>query len=395
MSAIHNRREWLRRGLLSAGALSFAPQLMWSETVTRSSEAKCKFLYNNKSFNEYTPPRLPDPDKLKARLMWNENPYGPSPKAAEAFSKAAIRGNHYSWNSLNALIEKIADREKVPPENVMMGPGSSDLLEKTALVCFGQGGHIVTGDPCYMSLVHVAEAMGGKWKAVKLTEDNQHDLDAMEAAIDDETRMVYITNPNNPTGTTTNAKKLMDFCRRVSEKVPVFIDEAYLELSANGMKDSMAPLVAEGKNVFVSRTFSKIHGMAGLRIGYMLGREDMLKGINKITRGGMGITGPSLLAASASMDDDGFLSECREKISAARQCTCKVLDEKNIVYLPSQTNFVIFPIPMAGDVFLEKVYEDMVGVRAFKFWQKDWCRVSMGTPEEMDFFAETLHKIIS
>ncbi|MGS2763369.1 pyridoxal phosphate-dependent aminotransferase [Sinomicrobium sp. M5D2P9] len=395
MPTIHNRREWLKKGMLSIGAVALAPHTMWSENVIRSGKEHHKFLYNSRSFNEYTPPKLPDLDKLKARLMWNENPYGPSPKAVEAFQKNVAKGNHYSWNTLNALVGKISEKEGVKPENIMMGPGSSDLLEKVALVYFRDGGNIVTGDPCYMSLVHVAESMGARWKAIRLTKDNQHNLDAMEAAIDENTKMVYITNPNNPTATITDAKKLYDFCSRVSEKVPVFIDEAYLELSANGMKDSMAPLVAQGKNVFVSRTFSKIHGMAGLRIGYMLGNEGSLEDINKITRGGMGITGPSIAAASASMDDTDFLSECGEKLANARKFTCQLLDSKKIAYLPSQTNFIIFPIAVEGDVFLEKIYEEMVGVRVFKFWERDWCRVSMGTPEEMDVFAQTLDKIIS
>ncbi|MEE2771228.1 MAG: histidinol-phosphate transaminase, partial [Bacteroidota bacterium] len=252
----------------------------------------------------------------------------------------------------------------------------------------------VSADPSYMSLVAVAEAAGGSWKSVKLTSDYQHDLDAMEAAIDSDTKLVYITNPNNPTATITDTDKMKDFCRSVSKKVPVFIDEAYIELSDGGMANSMAALVAENENILVSRTFSKIHGMAGLRIGYMIGKSETLEMINQITRGGMGITGPSIAAASASMDDTEFLASCRTKLVDARKYFTSYLDSRNISYMPSQTNFVIFPIEVAGDEFLSKVYERDMAVRAFKFWDQDWCRVSMGKMEEMELFTGALNEIL-
>ncbi|QLE01343.1 histidinol-phosphate aminotransferase family protein [Galbibacter sp. BG1] len=392
----NSRREWFKKGALAAGALALTPMDIWGKAVEEASVKKQKFIFDAGygGLNEFTPPKFPDLSTVKARLLWNENPYGPSPKASIAFQKAVYEGNHYSWNSLGNLVDKISKKEGVSPQQIMMGPGSSDLLEKTAMVYFKNGGNVVCGDPCYMSLVHVAKASGGDWKPVKLTKDFQHDLEAMEAAIDKNTKLVYITNPNNPTATITDTKKLYDFCERVSEKVPIFIDEAYIELSEGGLANSMAPLVAKGKNIFVARTFSKIYGMAGLRIGYMLGNAESLKKINEITRGGMGITGPTIAAASASMEDEVFLSECKSKITYAKKFTYNLLNEKGINYLPSQTNFVLFPIPLKGDEFLEKIYEHKVVVRTFNFWDQDWCRVSMGTEEEMNYFAKAINEIL-
>ena len=388
------RRDWIKKSLLSIGAATVAPQFLWSKQVETARAANSKFLYHQNGFNEYLPPKFPDLETLKARLMWNENPYGPSTLAAEAFQKSVFDGNHYSWKSLGELTTKIAEKEGVSPENVMMGPGSSDLLEKTALVFFQNGGNVISADPSYMSLVAVAEAAGGSWKRIKLTSDYQHDLKGMEAAIDKDTRLVYITNPNNPTATITNTKALKEFCERVSKKVPVFIDEAYIEFSEGGLNNSMAPLIAEGKNVLVSRTFSKIYGMAGLRIGYMLGHKETLNAINEITRGGMGITGPTIAAASASMDDVEFVSNCRRDLIDARKYFEDYLKSRDISFMPSQTNFVIFPLEMAGDEFLEKVYAKDMAVRAFKFWKQDWCRVSMGKMEEMELFTEALNEIL-
>jgi len=390
-----NRREWLKKGFLTFGAMALVPSEIWSNTVIDARQNNRKFLYQNPVFDEFTPPEFPDLSTVKARLVWNENPYGPSKKAAKAFQEKVFDGNHYSWKPLGELVKKIAKKEGITAEQIMMGPGSSDLLEKTALVLFQHGGNIVSADPSYMSLVSVAKAFGGNWKAIKLTEDYQHDLEAMEAAIDDQTKLVYITNPNNPTATITDAKKLKDFCKRVSDKVPVFIDEAYLELSDKGEANSMVSLIAEGKNVLISRTFSKIHGMAGLRIGYMLGSTVLLEKIQKITRGGMGISGPTIAAANASMDDTEFLASTKQKIIDAKTYTTNFLKEMGITPMPSETNFLIFPIQMDGNEFLEKIYDKKVVVRAFKFWDQNWCRVSIGTMEEMKIFTESISEILA
>ena len=162
-----------------------------------------------------------------------------------------------------------------------------------------------------MSLINVVNSIGGSWKSVKLTKEYEHDLDKMESEIDSKTKLIYITNPNNPTATITDSKKLYDFCDSVSTRVPVFIDEAYLEISKGGLKNSMVGLVSKGRDVIITRTFSKIHGMAGLRLGYMVATEERLKKINKITRGGMGIAGPTIHAAIESLNDNYFLESSK------------------------------------------------------------------------------------
>ena len=390
-----SRRQWLKKGTLSLGALALMPNDIWSLNVADAQKVNSPFLYPTKNvFNEFTPPLLNEEDDLVI-LRANENPYGPPPKSAAAFQKEVFTGNRYSWQTLNDLKAKIAENEGITPDQILMGPGSSDLLEKVAMVFFQKGGDVISADPSYMSLITVTKSVGGAWKSYKLLGDAQHDLDAMEAGIDENTKLVYICNPNNPTGSITDAKKLKAFCSRVSEKVPVFVDEAYIELSNNGIKDSMNTLVAEGKNVIVARTFSKIHGMAGLRIGYIIGKKETLDIISEITRGGMGITGPSIAAARTSLDNEAFLNSCKTKITAARKYTLSFLKENNFSYLPSETNFVIFEIPMEGPDFLKQIYGKKVAVRAFKFWDKNWCRVSIGTMDEMKKFTTAISEIFA
>lgn len=392
----NNRRDWIKKSALIVGAMALTPYDIWAKKSLEAQQNNEPFLYpEHFAFNEFTPPKTFNFATVKARLGWNENPYGPSKKATEAFIKAVPEGNLYCWMQLQDLIKKVADFEGVKPTQVLMGPGSTDLLERVGVYFFKNEGNIVSADPSYMSLVDTAKAAGATWKSVGLTETYEHDLAAMQKAIDADTKLVYITNPNNPTGTTTNRQKLYDYCEKISEKVPVFIDEAYLELSDGGLKNSMVPLVKEGKNVMVARTFSKVHGMAGLRIGYMVANEEIIEALSKFTIPGFGITGPSIAAASASLDDKENIKECTEKLVETRNKCMSFLKKKKINYLPSQANFVIFEIPVDGQEFQKKIGDKGIFIRTFKFWDKNWCRVSMGKPEEMDLFYSALTELMN
>lgn len=390
-----NRRNWLKTSALTAGGFLAAPYLGFSrnETLPLTLDEAGNAVYSP-FFKEFLPDVVREFPPLEAKLNANENPYGPSPMALEALKNAAAGGNRYAWKELFQLIEKIATFENVSPKNIMMGPGSSDLLEKTAMVLFMNGGNVVSADPAYMSLIRVAEAAGGTWKPVPLKDDWSHDLEAMEQAIDSETKLVYICNPNNPTGTITDSKALLEFCSRVSEQVPVFVDEAYLWFLDEGAKHSMVSLVNEGKNVIIARTFSKIHGMAGLRVGYAVAQEKTLNELQRITRAGMGISYPSVFAALAAMDDTEFLTTSRERNAEARSYTFKTLKSMGFEPVPSHTSFMIFPIEMEGKAFLDKMTAEKVGVRAFQFFDKKWCRVSMGTLDEMKLFTQALAKVM-
>ncbi|MCA0958800.1 histidinol-phosphate aminotransferase family protein [Muricauda ruestringensis] len=391
-----NRRDWIRKSVLTAGGAMALPYMGLAETpkAPLTLDAEGNAIYSP-FFKEYLPKPEDLMPELAAKLNANENPYGPSPMAMEAFKNSVSGGNRYAWKELFQLVDKIADFEKVESKNIMMGPGSSDLLEKTAMVFFKDGGNVVSADPSYMSLIRVAESVGATWKPVPLKEDWSHDLKAMEEAIDDQTKLVYICNPNNPTGSMTDHEELVDFCSRVSEKVPVFVDEAYLWFLEDGAKKSMVSLINQGKNVIIARTFSKIHGMAGLRVGYIVALEETLDRLKKITRGGMGITLPSVYGAIAAMDDADFIDKSRTLNAECREYVYSSLKQLGIdSYVPSSTSFIIFPIQMEGKPFLEQMTELKVGVRAFQFMDQNWCRVSMGTMEEMKTFTSALNKVL-
>ena len=395
MKTTVNRRDWLKRGVLTAAGVMVSPYLAQGAFSNRTIrlDAQGNLPYTP-FFKEYLPYAVDRPVELMAKLNANENPYGPSPMAVEAIVKYAGNGNRYAWKELYDLMDKIAVKEGVKQDNIMMGPGSSDLLEKTAMVFFQKGGNIVSADPAYMSLIKVAEATGATWKAIPLKKDWSHDLAAMEAAIDSETKLVYICNPNNPTGSMTEHAELLDFCSRVSTKVPIFIDEAYLGFLEDADKKSMVSLIAQGKNVIIARTFSKIQGMAGIRVGYVVAQPATLEIIQAVTRGGMGISLPSIHGAMASMDDIEFQNKSRALNKECREYVYENLKRMGFEYIPSSTSFIIFPIEMEGKGFLEKMTALGVGVRAFDIMGKNWCRVSMGTMDEMKLFTAALEKVL-
>ncbi|EAZ82563.1 pyridoxal phosphate-dependent aminotransferase [Algoriphagus machipongonensis] len=384
-----NRRDWMKTSLLSAGALVASPSFALPKKAASGA-----FHYAPESIlGEYLPDFPISEPKMLAKLNANENPYGPAPEVVKAIANTAGIGNRYGHGEAKVLIDMIAEKEGVSPDHIMLGPGSTDLLEKVAITRFKDGGNVISADPSYMSLINTAQSMGGSWKPVPLASDYGHDLDAMEKAIDAETKLIYVCNPNNPTGSITDSEKLKAFCSKVSEKTPVFVDEAYLEFLENPESKSMVGLVAEGKDVIVARTFSKIHGMAGLRIGYMVATPERIESVTQYVRSTMGLCVTSLNGAIASMKQNKFLTECRGYNSECRHFTHDAITSLGYDIIPSHTSFMIFPIAMDGKEFMKGMYDSGVGIRVFNINDKDWCRVSMGTKSEMEIFVETFKKV--
>ncbi|MDR1877268.1 MAG: histidinol-phosphate aminotransferase family protein [Flavobacteriaceae bacterium] len=392
-----DRRTWLKTSLVAAGGLVLAPKISLS-APTKTPTAPAKLGAKSIMWEVDYPAYHNAEPHLQARLNLNENPYGPAPSVRAAISEAISLGNRYGHGDVATLIEMIAEKEGVKPENIMLGPGSTDLLEKTAITRFMKGGgNIVSADPSYMSLVNTSQAAGAVWKPIPLTADYQHDLPAMEAAIDKDTKLVYVTNPNNPTASLTDATKLRAFCSKVSAKVPVFLDEAYLEFLDNPKASSMVGLVAEGKDVIVARTFSKIHSMAGLRVGYIVATVERIKSITDLVRSTMGLCVTSVKGAIASMKDTAFEANCKSLITEGRGYVCDELKKLGYAYIPSYTNFVLFPLREKQDAdpkaFNKAMVDKGVGIRIFNIANKNWGRVSIGTMDELKLFSQVFKQV--
>lgn len=381
-----NRRTWLKKSAIAAGGIFGATTLLSSEVFGKPAFGMIPYKGNLLLTEDYTAPVA----DIKARLSANENPWGPSKKAVAAIAESAGRGNRYMYSSAMKMVDLLASEEGVKGDNILMAAGSTDILEKTAFALCMKGGNVISADPSYMSLVRTATSIGATWKNIPLKPDYSHDLAAMEKAIDSETKLVYICNPNNPTGTLTSIDEIKSFCKRVSAKVPVFIDEAYLELLEDHKSQTAVSLVQEGYDVIICRTFSKIHGMAGLRMGYMVAKPERIKMIKTLVRTEMGICLTSLEGAMASVKDLEFQDFTRKSVKEGREYTFDVLKKAGFNPIPSYTNFILFPLQMPTKTLVDKMVESGISVRGFEISGKPYGRVSIGTMDEMKMFAKAI-----
>lgn len=298
----------------------------------------------------------------------------------------------YPNSESRVLLDTLAEKERVPRDQILIGSGSGEVLEAYGASLGGEGGNVVTAWPSYGQLVGAMERRGSTIVNVPLNERLELDLKAMAAAITAETQCVYICNPNNPTGTMVDPEKLRAFAIEVSPQVPVFIDEAYLECSDDFGANTMVDLVAAGHNVTVSRTFSKIYGMAGQRIGYAVVPADLSKAVRSRITGGTNLL--AMVGAQASLEDPGYVESMRLKIKAGRDALMAVLEELGCRCAEPQGNFVFFQSGIPHGEFRPAMRAEGVMVGRLFPPYEDWCRLSIGTPDEMTVAHAALHKVI-
>jgi histidinol-phosphate aminotransferase len=322
------------------------------------------------------------------RMSSNENPYGPSQLAIAAMEAAFSKSNLYG--GIEAQILALQSRiEKVPVESITMSAGSGEILQIGALLVSWQPGSIVAAYPTYDQLTRAAEQFGNTIIRVPVNQETMAiDLDAMYQAIRPDTRMVYLCNPNNPLPTIIEKKALEDFVRTVSKDRLVFIDEAYYEYVDNPAFSSMMPLVAEGlNNLIIARTASKIHGFAGLRVGFGFAHPDLIARMNQAMTGSVNILAQH--AAYASYQDQEFQNFSRAKNREGLAILEGMYQELGLRYVQSNANFSFFETGIDVADFRKAMadYDIAVG-RPFPPFTT-WARVSIAKPEEMTYFVQT------
>jgi len=374
MSLHINRRQWLKTSALAAAGL----------TASRSAHA-LNLINTTERFS-------PENDEL-ILLDQNENPYGISKRTKQAIIDSVNLSNRYAHEELRELRDLIADHENVPSDHVILGAGSTEIFSLAGLIYGLNGGEILVADPSYFGFINYIKKIDGTLRLVPLDEELVHDLDEMERRYTQDMNLVYLCNPNNPTGTIVNGFRMRSFCEEVSRHTVVFVDEAYHELVDDEMYSSMIDLVRKEYNIIISRTFSKIHGLAGLRVGYGIAKADIIKKFRRIQTNFAPIGILSMSAAIASYRDTEFIRLCKRKNRESKEYFYKVLDRLGYEYIPSHTNFVLFKINRDADEFVKEILKHRIKVRPFKFNGINWCRVSMGTKEEMFQLASVMEKI--
>jgi histidinol-phosphate aminotransferase len=383
MTTNMNRRRWLKSGSLLAGAFALGNPLEFTNPAHARPVAVQA---------ADVPPW--DYENMKARLTSNENPFGPSPKARQAMMDAIRDSWMYAKLGKKELRGMIARMWDVDEDHVMLGAGSTEILMAAAQHYGQKGNKILAGDLTYMSLIRRAcYEYGAELVTAALTPDLDYDFNRMADYVQDDISLVYLCNPNNPTGKLAPATDMKAFCAAASAKKPVFVDEAYIDYQPDAAEQSMISLVKEGKDVIVARTFSKVHAMAGLRIGYCIATPENISKLKRYGTDGNGMARPSVYGAIETLKDDAFMDYSRKMNAASKAHLYKTLSSAGYEYVPSDTNFVLFPIRMNGDRFVMEMMKRGVGLKRIFFRDQHYCRVSIGTEADMETFAEAFSEL--
>ncbi len=376
-------KQFSRRELIKKGALASALIGIPGMALTRSLHpAGTEFQISRRV-------------KDAVRLNRNENPYGPSKSAREAIIESIAEGNRYPRAAIMDLKEVIAGKEGLTPDHILVTAGSTELLGLAGLAYGLKGGKLISSQPTFDFLLEYSTRVGAEWVKIPLTEDYQYNLDGMRKAADADTRLLFVCNPNNPTGIEIPHNDVRSFCEEMGKKHVIYLDEAYIELSSMGLKGSMADMVNEYPKLIIARTFSKIYGLAGLRIGYAIAHPDTIRYLMQYHIGRMvtpSVT--SVRAAIASLKDKKFYHMSGKMIAEAREHVCRKFDHWGITYLPSVTNFVFFKTDKFESDVRESLEKKNVYIQNYMHIP-GWARVSIGTKDEMDEFLSETKKLIA
>ena len=321
-------------------------------------------------------------------LNSNENPYGPSPLARAAMAKSINSSNRYNWQLTADLVEALAKKNKVSAENILIGAGSTEIIDLVVRLSASSKGNLVTANPSYDYWLPTAKKLGLQAIKVPLNANKELNLEAMLQAINSDTRLVYVCNPNNPTGTICEYNKLLNFITEASKKAIVLVDEAYLDFCK---EISLGPLVVGNKNLIVVKTFSKLHGLAGARIGYAIGEAITLEQLGALQSWVSGsISVVSATAALASLTDEKFMTETSALNEQVKKYTIEQLARLNLACIPSHSNFVYFSLANYKQDYFQKLSSNnIIGTRIYEEAGL-WTRITIGTREEMERFVGVL-----
>jgi histidinol-phosphate aminotransferase len=326
-------------------------------------------------------------------LSSNENPYGPSPQALEAMSGSQAVACRYPDEAERRVVEAIARHHATPPDRVVLGCGSSEVLRLCDAAFLGPGRTVVAAEPTFEAVLHYAKVTRAEALQLPLTADFRHDLAAMARACDARTGLVYVCNPNNPTGTIVHGDALVDFLQRVPPSAVVVVDEAYHHFVEDPGYRSATSMLERFPNLVVTRTFSKIYGMAGMRLGYALASVANAEALR--AHAAWGNTNVAVLeAALASLADPEHAARQRERLNGTRRALCRALDRQGRRYIPSETNFLM--IDAGGDVKPLIAAFEARGIRVGRRFaaMPGWLRVTIGRPEETEAFLAAFGELV-
>jgi histidinol-phosphate aminotransferase len=320
------------------------------------------------------------PPESIIKVASNENPLGPSRLALTAMRRALSAANFYPDGNAYYLKEKLASVLKVGTSNLSLGNGSNEIIEFLGHAFLQPTSAVIVSQYCFLVYPIVTALFAAELVTVP-AKNYGHDLEAMLAAITPNTRLIFVANPNNPTGTTVSAAELTNFINAVPQNIVVAIDEAYYEFMAE--PPDLLPLIRSGEkpNLLLMRTFSKIYGLAGLRLGYGIGSPELITALEKV-RQPFNLNSISQAGALAALEDHGHVEKTRRINARGLKFYAREFRRLGLEYLPSAANFVLVKVGDGQHVFAEMqklgvIVRPMAGYQLF-----DWIRISIGTPKQ-------------
>lgn len=327
------------------------------------------------------------------KIASNENPLGPSPLAVRAIIENVNKINRYPDGSGYYLKSKLSDLYDMPPERIILGNGSNNLIELAIRTFSRRGEDVIQAYPTFLFYEKITKSAGCRLISVPLR-DFKIDLEGILNAVTGKTKLIFINNPNNPTGTALSSQEMKVFLKSLPADIVIVLDEAYIEFVrdkniANGLE-----LLKDFPRLIVLRTFSKLYGLAGLRIGYGFSSGEIIDYMNRV-RQPFNVNLLAQVAATAALDDRAFVSETLRIVREGLDYLFRSLNELGIEYRPTQTNFFLIKTPLGGKETYELMLREGVIIRSMEsFGLKDYIRINAGLPEENRRFIETFTKII-
>lgn len=352
------------------------------------------------NFQPYIPGKPIDEIKRKFKLQKvdklasNENPLPPSPQVLKVIKDNLKNINLYPDGSGYSLKQAIAKKYKVKTENIVLGNGSDEIIELLGRVFLNQPDEILVGENCFVRFCMAAQIMGAKVKSIA-RKDYHYDLSSMSKAISQRTKLIFIDNPNNPTGTYVSQRDLDIFLKEIPDNVLLILDEAYSEYVQEKDYPQGLDYFKKGKeNVFVLRTFSKIYSLAGLRIGYGIGSAKIVSYLEQV-RPPFNTNILAQAAASVSLEDNQQILKTRKLIANQKKYLYQEFEKLSLFYIPSVTNFILVNVGQSGEkVFNDLLKKGIIVRPVSEYGFSDWIRVTIGTPAQNRRFIKELKEIM-
>ncbi len=327
--------------------------------------------------------------KNAIKLASNENPIGPSPKVLQSIDAILKETHRYPDGNATRLKDSIAKKFNTSPNQVTIGNGSNDIIEFIARSFLGPDDSAIYSEHAFAVYPLVVKAVGAKGIEVP-AKDFSHDLEAMLKAIEENTKLIFIANPNNPTGSFVELDELLAFLEKVPEDIIVLLDQAYFDYSSFETRDANFDILKKFPNLVMSRSFSKAYGLAGFRVGYSVSSEDIANYLNRV-RQPFNANSLALYAAEKALEDDDYMNQCLQLNSEQKKVLYEGLNSQGYEYLPSRANFISFDCKKDSNDAFNKLLHEGVIVRSLGVYKMpNFLRVSIGLPEENLLFLEKL-----